>query len=60
VAERERNMSWLEAPAPSSLVLSVASLTDRHLLNKGLLRVSKSAAKEARPQRSCTLRSHAT
>jgi hypothetical protein len=60
VARRERDMSWLEAAAPSSLVLSVASLTDRHLLNKGLLRVSKSAATEARPPRPLALRSHET
>jgi len=41
-------MSAPEAKAPaSSLVLSAASLMDRHLLNKGLLRSSK-AAKQAR------------
>ena len=44
-------MSSLEAAAPAPLLLSVAALNDRHLLNKGLLRVSKAAAKQARPPR---------
>ena len=47
-------MAAHEADAPASLVLSVAALTDRHLLNKGLLRVSKAAATQVRPFRPLT------
>ena len=42
------------------MALSVASLTDRHLLNKGLLRVSKASAKQARPPRPLTPRENET
>ena len=61
VPRRWHSMSALEEEAPAaSLVLSVAAITDRHLLNKGLLRVSKAASKQARPLRPRTLRGSET